>query len=695
MSTAPDSVALLAESQRLLDEANRVERAKLADSLPRTLQRCREAAQSAHKRAAGYVANMEEVVNQVQAEIDRLSGSDQGSDTLLEQLKPVANTLQEKFWQRRDDVEEKRRRLDTFNITLLGRTMSGKSTLMEILTLGDGQSIGKGAQRTTRDVRSYEWQGLTVTDVPGIAAFGGQNDELTAQRAAMHADLILFLISDDGPQDPEARHLAWLREQGMVVLGIHNVHASLALNGDAAIRYFIRDSHKVFDEQRIKGIVRQFDELTDQYVPGPPVEFVPANLHARYLAGRQENQTKPWRDDLEAASRFQEVEERILLEVAANGPYLRERSFQDSATMAALQTMEGAQDMAGVSEQAHKLLVERRAEVNAWRRNFTRQANQEIDRLVQTTVGSLRNRLPSFAEENCENRDAGKYWETLVVNTDIDRKCRETQERLAQECRDFFQEIAADIEQEFRLLDAQWSRANLETGPIGNSRRWWKWGVNMTTSAAGIGVAGLAIANIWNPGGWVLAGILAGVGAVNLIGNLVGRHFGDRDQKRQERIANMKRELGRNLDEIERPIRQGMNSWLQEFTQQCVNKATEQFSQLTDLQQHIANLGRDISGRQCEGLLEVNYDTAAAALRHAGYPGAAGDIGKVARIPGQAMAIVTAGGGRLLEEAQDALQKQLNEAVVLVSDTANPSQAINSRSDLDPKARQRLIAQLS
>ena len=50
-------------------------------------------------------------------------------------------------------IEEKKQKLSNFSITLFGRTMAGKSTLMEILTNGDGKSIGLGAQRTTRDIR--------------------------------------------------------------------------------------------------------------------------------------------------------------------------------------------------------------------------------------------------------------------------------------------------------------------------------------------------------------------------------------------------------------------------------------------------------------------------------------------------------------------------------------------------------------
>lgn len=78
---------------------------------------------------------------------------------------------------------------------------------MEILIHGNGDSIGKGAQRTTLDVREYKYRGMTVTDVPGIAAFGGEDDTQTAFEAAKKADMVLFLITDDAPQPSEAECL--------------------------------------------------------------------------------------------------------------------------------------------------------------------------------------------------------------------------------------------------------------------------------------------------------------------------------------------------------------------------------------------------------------------------------------------------------------------------------------------------------
>ena len=71
-------------------------------------------------------------------------------------------------------LDAKQRVLNRFTVTLFGRTMAGKSTIREALTGGDGASIGKGAQRTTRDVCEYTWNSLRIIDTPGIGVYEGE-----------------------------------------------------------------------------------------------------------------------------------------------------------------------------------------------------------------------------------------------------------------------------------------------------------------------------------------------------------------------------------------------------------------------------------------------------------------------------------------------------------------------------------------
>lgn len=144
--------------------------------------------------------------------------------TNLIDLKSDLNILNQKML---DDFTNYKDQLENFTITVFGKTTVGKSTLMEVLTNGNGKSIGKGAQRTTRDIRHYIWKetGIKFTDVPGIGAAerGGNNDTEKAFFEAKYADLILFLITDDAPQEDEAKALAMIKDLGKPVICILNV----------------------------------------------------------------------------------------------------------------------------------------------------------------------------------------------------------------------------------------------------------------------------------------------------------------------------------------------------------------------------------------------------------------------------------------------------------------------------------------
>lgn len=113
-----------------------------------------------------------------------------------ENLLSISSDLSAIYHEMNKGLHDYQDKLEHFTITVYGKTMAGKSTLMEVLTHGNGESIGKGSQRTTRDVREYVWKetGLKVVDVPGIAAAkeGGEEDEKIAFEAAKYADLILF-----------------------------------------------------------------------------------------------------------------------------------------------------------------------------------------------------------------------------------------------------------------------------------------------------------------------------------------------------------------------------------------------------------------------------------------------------------------------------------------------------------------------
>ena len=63
-------------------------------------------------------------------------------ESQLVEIQGAVNSLRLTFT---EDLEMLKGDLEKFSITLFGRTMAGKSTLLEVLTEGDGSAIGMGA----------------------------------------------------------------------------------------------------------------------------------------------------------------------------------------------------------------------------------------------------------------------------------------------------------------------------------------------------------------------------------------------------------------------------------------------------------------------------------------------------------------------------------------------------------------------
>ena len=228
----------------------------------------------------------------------------------------------------RNHIAERRKEMGKFTITLFGRTMAGKSTMMETLKHGNGESIGKGAQRTTRDVRPYEWNGLKIWDVPGIAAFEGKADTELAYDVAQKGDMIIFLLTDDKPDREEADCLQRLRELGKPVLGILNVKYSI--KEGKPLRKMERDITERYQSEDLKKIIRQFYEFgTERGQDWSNIPFLPAHLKCAFLA---QQETDPQKAALyERLSRFADVKEKIAEYVREKGKGLRMKTFVDIA----------------------------------------------------------------------------------------------------------------------------------------------------------------------------------------------------------------------------------------------------------------------------------------------------------------------------------------------------------------------------
>lgn len=133
----------------------------------------------------------------------------------------AAETRLNATWQNRSEA------LKDFNIVLFGRTGAGKSTLIEALSHGDGQSVSQGESDWTVDVNPVRWQDCMLIDTPGINGWGRTQKradlEAKAQRAVEAADIVLLCFDTQGQQLSEFGKVAeWVIAYGKPVVAVIN-----------------------------------------------------------------------------------------------------------------------------------------------------------------------------------------------------------------------------------------------------------------------------------------------------------------------------------------------------------------------------------------------------------------------------------------------------------------------------------------
>jgi hypothetical protein len=399
------------------------------------LDECRKRSQEAFESAFDAIVACEEVVKvqsrAVASALSQLSERGFENNELFIQLKSTSisslDHLNSVIAKQRGLLEFHRTRSSAFAVTLFGRTMAGKSTLKEILTEGDGSSIGLGLQRTTRDVRRYPWKGLEVVDVPGVAAFEGRDDEEVAHKAACEGDLILFLMNDSGPQSAEGLHLARVKELGKPIIGICNIREGLEeedLVQPTRLRRALRNIDERFEQARLDALVEQLHVFADPHAPGIQIEFTHAHLRSEYLG------KKLGVPELRQASRFSDIEGRLISIVQEQGPFIRSASFLAGTAAQLNGLVRSLFDASRECVQAEQKLRGRSSNARAWAAEFLDEADGVIDDGVSTLFEGLRAQIPTFVQQHVEDTDVGTSWAALIHRARIHEELEATQIRV-------------------------------------------------------------------------------------------------------------------------------------------------------------------------------------------------------------------------------------------------------------------------
>ncbi len=650
-----------------------------SNNLESALQECQASARRGYQIASDNIKETASAIEIVSKSLSQcLKNHDEGSvrtPEIVSQLKnqfvSVVNELGQLQNKTEKDLQDRKTRLDSFSITLFGRTMAGKSTLMEILTHGDGKSIGLGRQRTTQDIRRYPWKGLEVTDVPGVAAFEGKEDEVLAFHAAAQADLVIFLITDDAPQPVEAKCFAQVRRLGKPILGICNVKTAIDDPDDLLL--FLRNSSRSFDQSRLKGIFQQFNAFADQCIPGKHVRFAMTHLRSRYLAEQHEFQK--YESELIDASRFKFVESQIIKEVKGRGSFLRIKSFIDGAVAPMMQLTYSLLDFSAQNSASGRVLVEKRRQLNNWGQDFKTDGLNRIDTLVSKLMDGLRQDVSDFAENHYDDNRAGEKWDKHIKSAGINQKSETLQRHLSEECKKAMQEIARELKSELSFMTEFSTDKSIKMDGIFDSKRWWNWGTGILSG--GLGIAALIL------GGELI--VLAAV-AVGIIGWLGSLFFDDREKKARNAREKLSKKLYDNIDKMERNLKRQLRDWFfKELIKKQVDVLLNDINTIGSALFELADAQRDLAWTLNKRIKYLSKILVEEGLKHEDAVGAEHHIIDIARVPGTAMMFIIAPGIKFPEQIKTDLERLLDESIWFVIDNGNPksilSQAIGRGCD--------------
>ncbi|MBQ7077958.1 MAG: 50S ribosome-binding GTPase [Lachnospiraceae bacterium] len=588
------------------------------NDIRKTLKQCKKAAENGYKLAKKQYKSLNETMDASSSKIEmtlaHINSSNcyvsEATDSLVEQLANTRELLGKISYSQNEDIVDLSEKLSTFSITLFGKTMAGKSTLMETLTNGDGASIGKGAQRTTRDIRTYTWNNLEITDVPGIGAFDGEEDEEIAFAAARKANLILFLITDDAPQAAEAECLGRVIELGKPVVCVLNVKSSIREGENSKIT--LRNIEKAFDDERLETLKNQFmafaslgGEIWDD------IPVISVHLKSAFLSLKTEN--KELSKILAEASRINQLKARIIEEVETHGKYYREKNFLDIVSISTLDIYEKLLYHANENRLLSEIIKDKKSQLDLWIKKYKRDSLNQVDSFITGIEAELKLELPAFVEQHYDDEDVAKAWNELIVQKQINERTKSLSDTFIEHADDRIKELARSIEKEIQYFSKIGIDGNVNIPKmhrIFDTKKAWDWGV-LVAGGGGTLISGILffLESPWaGPVGWVALGI-------SVIGRFGSWIFESRGKKEERAKKKLEENLVKNIAEISEALRKQLKSVVEQVFKGQLDAQSKELKRIESLIIYLADTQRDLALGLQPNLLEQSKQVLEAALK--------------------------------------------------------------------------------
>ena len=382
-------------------------------------------------------------INKAEAEQSQLSRFQ--ASALIRKQNHEIDYIREHLIKIRNNIDALHERQKDFSIAVFGRKSAGKTTLMEILTHGDGSTTENNGETDAQNIQTYYWKGLKITSLPDFNFFNSVEKDKLGMEAAESADLVLFLLTNEKPQPEEVQCMAQLKKLGKPILCVVNVKKNLKSKKTATL---VKEIEKDLNAPEVAETIEEFKNHLKSYeLDFSDIKFIPVHLAAAY-AYQVEGKNDA---EIYLASNFGKIEELIVQKIRTDGEFLRIKNFVDSVAVPMNQIVLKLFEQSGNSLKESKFWRKKYNEIKIWRQSFWEHAQNKIHKLFNDLSYNLNHEIPNFVEENYNNPKVKEEWTKHVEQFGYVARYQELLEKISKDCEEQFKKFSNDFTQELKM----------------------------------------------------------------------------------------------------------------------------------------------------------------------------------------------------------------------------------------------------
>lgn len=511
--------------------------------------------------------NLKQIVKEVSKEQEVEEFDVKGLLTNLQEK--VNKILIDRLSKNKESLYKKKRAMNNFTISFLGKTKAGKSTLHTVITGEGSEFIGTGNQRTTRYNRVYSWNNIRIIDTPGIAAPGGKSDEEIAESIVDESDIICYVVKNDSIQEAEFKFLKLIKEKNKPVIILLNVKENL--RDERRLKVYLKDPlrwYKNKGKKSLQGHIDRIKKYTKKYYKNDYFKVYPVQLLAAQMSREEEYEEHS--DTLYSSSQIQNFLDEIRISIIEEGILKRSQTMIDGTINLFNKTINNLDEFKKPIIEMKKKLSQKKNNFNNKLSNMNKKYNNSLNKAIKTEFNKLDDKAYDFAMKNYDKSedDIKKEWQKYLRDVGFETGLKSAIERLItkyiEEVEEYLEEAIEDI---VAFNKFELDNLDIIDADIGfNSfvKALFKGGVEGVI--AGI----IAAFTFSNPVGWFVGGIIGLAGLIKSI-------FKSKAKKRKEATEKLYNSLSEGIKKQKINAIKKVEKEFNEFTIQVENNIETYF----------------------------------------------------------------------------------------------------------------------